>query len=173
MYPFPLILLQIFLFQQLHSLIYSVPTKHEKEKKSYFTMYNCALLLPKYVHKYIFFTKKKRERQKCQRFNINFLILISCICSIVYEIGNVTIREKTKLKFIIVVKKYKKTILASIYLSVDSSKKQITDEIWDGSVRSNNNSLAFVVHCSSVASMEAVAIIPSYLRKVSSTCMLH
>ena len=37
--------------------------------------------------------------------------------------------KKTKLKFIIVVKKYKKTILASIYLSVDSSKKQIADEI--------------------------------------------
>ena len=46
-----------------------------------------------------------------------------------YEIANVSIREKTKLKFIIVVKKYKKTILASIYLSVDSLKKQITDEI--------------------------------------------
>ena len=40
--------------------------------------------------------------------------------------------KKTKLKFIIhciVVKKYKKPILAYIYLSVDSSKKQIADEI--------------------------------------------
>ena len=171
MYPFPLILLQIFLFQQLHSLIYSVPTKHEKEKKSYFKMYNWALLGTHYLGTYIFFYKKKRDK------NVNVSTLIfwywsrNLVCSI-YEIGNVSIREKTKLKFIIVVKKYKKTILASIYLSVDSSKKQIADEIWDGSVRSNNNSLAFVVHCSSVASMEA-AIIPSYLRKVSSSCMLH
>ena len=73
MYPFPLILLQIFLFQQLHSLIYLVPTKHEKEKNSYFTMYNCASLGIYYCTYFL----QKKERQKCQRFNINFLILIS------------------------------------------------------------------------------------------------